>query len=112
MTDELHKIFKLAAYAYKHGEGTPVVIGDRIFISFPDDETGEYFEIEKWSNVIILLHCQEITQKCLDKNEKGELEYWGEVDDTEYYIKLHVPSGPGFFDEYFKSEIMAIRPYH
>ena len=82
------------------------------YVSFPDDETGEYFEIEKWSNVIILLHCQEITQKCLDKNKKGELEYWGEVDDTEYYIKLHVPSGPGFFDEYFKNEIMAIRPYH
>lgn len=109
MTDELHKIFKLAAYAYKHGEGTPVVIGDRIFIAFPDDETGEYYETEG-TNVIILLHCQEITPECLDKNEKGELEYWGEVDDIDYQIKLLVPSGVGFFSEYYEHEIIHIRP--
>lgn len=106
MTKRMEELFKLACHAYKHGEGTPVVIGDRIFISFPDDDSGEY---EKYSrDTITILHCGEITEKCLDKNEKGELLYWGDVE-NEYSITLRPLGGPAFYDEYHPLELVEIK---
>lgn len=102
------ELFKKVAYAYKHGEGTPVAIGNKIFVSFPDEKTGNYTKTVK--DTIILLHCNEVTEKCLDKNKDGELEYWGGVDNIDYQIKLLVPSGVGFFSEYYAHEIVHIRP--
>jgi hypothetical protein len=106
MTEKMKEIFRLACHSYKHGGGTPVVIGDRIFVSFPDDKTGEYEHYHK--DTITILHCGEITENCLDKDENGDLQYFGDVE-KEYAITLRPIGGPAFYDEYHPFELVEIK---
>lgn len=101
------ELFDKVAYAYKHGEGTPVAIGSKIFVSFPDEKTGHYTKTVR--DTIILLHCNEVTERCLDRNEKGEIEYWGDIDAPEYRITLRPLGGPGFYDEYHPGELVDMK---
>lgn len=106
MTDGQRKIFKMIYHSYKHGGGTPVLIGDKFYVSFADERTGHYEKIK--GDQITLLNCSEVTERCFEKDKDGNLEYWGEVEGDAYKITLRPKDGPGFFNEYFAEEVVKM----
>ena len=106
MTEEQQKYFNLIRYSYKHGGGTPVLIGEKFYVSFADERTGHYEKVE--DDVITLLNCSEVTERCFEKDRDGNLEYLGAVEGGAYKITLRPKDGPGFFDEYYAEEIVKI----
>ena len=106
MTEKQQEYFRLIRYSYKHGGGTPVLIGDKFYVSFADEKTGHYEKVK--GDTITLLDCSEVLPEFFHKDENGELEYWGDVAGESYKITLRPKDGPGFFDEYYAEEIVKI----
>ena len=107
---DLQEKYKLVGRSFKHGDATPVIVGNRLFVAFCDDKTGTFTQYNKKEHTTTILDCSEVTEDCFERNGDGQIEYFGDVRGR-YSIKVKVPEHNEsiFYCSYEENEIVEIK---
>ena len=102
--------YKLVERSYKHGDATPVIVGNRLFVAFCDDKVGKFVKHNKDTQITTILDCSEVTPDCFEYDDQGNVEYYGDVR-GHYRIKVKIPafSEAIFYCAYTEEEVVEIK---